>query len=196
MEKLSVKQIVIVEGKYDKIKLSSIIDGLIIETDGFRIYKNKEKIELIKRLGKENGIIILTDSDVAGFKLRSFLRSFLNNAEIINIYIPQVKGKEKRKAAPGKENLLGVEGIEADLLRKLIADAVESKPNEDNQKKITGADFYKDGLSGGENAQELRIKLAKKLSLPTYMTTKALLDVINRLMTYDEYKEFIKTLKN
>lgn len=103
MEKLKLEQIVIVEGKYDKIKLSSIVDGLIIETDGFRIFKNKEKIELIKRLGKENGIIILTDSDVAGFKLRSFIRSFLNNAEIINIYIPQVEGKEKEKPRPEKK---------------------------------------------------------------------------------------------
>lgn len=185
----------IVEGKYDKIKLSSIVDGLIIETDGFRIFKNKEKIELIKRLGKENGIIILTDSDVAGFKLRSFIRSFLNNAEIINIYIPQVEGKEKRKASPGKENLLGVEGIDADLLRKLIKEAVGGGKAPDSSKKITNADFYQDGLSGGENAAEMRKKLQERLSLPSYMTAKALLDVVNRLMTYDEYKEFIETLK-
>ena len=123
MDKIKVSRAVIVEGRYDKIKLSSLIDGIIIQTDGFRIYKDKEKAAMIRALAKKRGLLVITDSDRAGFQLRGFIRSIAKDADIRHVYIPQIKGKEKRKAIPGKEHLLGVEGMDADCLRKLIEQA-------------------------------------------------------------------------
>lgn len=198
MEKIKVTQTIIVEGKYDKIKLSSLVDGVIITTDGFRIYKDKEKIALIKALGSQNGIIILTDSDVAGFKLRNFIRSVCNNTQIYNLYIPQVIGKEKRKEKASKEGYLGVEGINANTLRELIGTlnldtpAIETEIETETQ-LITKMDFYEDGLTGGENSAEKRLVLLKHLGLPNYITTNSLIEVINSFMTYHEYKQFINS---
>ncbi|MDE6725172.1 MAG: toprim domain-containing protein, partial [Ruminiclostridium sp.] len=114
---IKVKQAVIVEGKYDKIKLSSVIDGLIITTDGFSVFKNKEKINLIRKLAENQGIIILTDSDSAGFKIRNYIKGCTQKGNITNIYIPDIFGKEKRKTTPSKEGKLGVEGIPIDVLK-------------------------------------------------------------------------------
>lgn len=193
MEKLKVSKAIIVEGKYDKIKISSIIDGLIIQTNGFRIYKDKEKISLIKSVALKQGVIIVTDSDVAGFKLRNFIRSIAKDADITNIYIPQIRGKEKRKTAPSKENLLGVEGMNAKLLRELFkkADVVKKDAT---SKQITKMDFFEDGLTGGKSSAEKRQLLLKHLGLPNYISTNSLLDIINSLLTYDEYKNIISKL--
>lgn len=195
-EKLIVKQAVIVEGKYDKIKLCSIIDGLIIATDGFRIYKNKEKAALIRAVAKKQGVIILTDSDTAGFQLRSFIKSIAGDAEITNIYVPQQKGKERRKAVPGKEGILGVEGIDSDIIRELFIKAAGfDESDKKNKRLIDKMDFYDDGLAGGENSQRLRKALAAKLNLPCYITANSLAEVINSLIDYDEYKRLVTGLK-
>ncbi len=111
---------IVVEGKYDKIKLESLVDGLILTTDGFRIFKDKQKRDLIRALAQKQGVIVLTDSDVAGFKIRSLIRSVARDASVINLYIPQIPGKEKRKSTPSKEGTLGVEGLDAELLRELF----------------------------------------------------------------------------
>ena len=144
MDKIKIDRVVIVEGKYDQIKLSSLIDGVIIRTDGFRIYKDKEKAALIRTLGRQKGLLVLTDSDHAGFKLRGYIRSIAKDADIVQVYIPQIKGKEHRKEKPGKENLLGVEGIDAKTLYTLLKNAgvsAERKSGCEGQ-RITKLDFF------------------------------------------------------
>lgn len=204
---IKIKQTVIVEGKYDKMKLSSIIDANIIATDGFRIYNNAEKQMLIKKLAEKTGIVILTDSDNAGRKIRGFLKGCIDAKNAVNIYIPKITGKERRKSEPSKENLLGVEGIDADLLRGLfkkfgvveISEADEnSESSADFDKRertggITKLDFYEDKLSGNPNSAANRKALCKKLELPC-MAANSLLEAVNMLVTYSEYKEIIDEL--
>lgn len=195
MDKIKIFQTIIVEGKYDKIKLASLVDAVIITTDGFRIYKDKEKIALIKALGQKNGIIILTDSDVAGFKLRNFIRSITTDTQIYNLYTPQIIGKEKRKNKSSKEGYLGVEGINANTLRDMFNNLNLDIPTLDcNTRLITKMDFFEDGLSGGDNSSYKRLEILKHLNLPNYITTNSLLDVINSFFTFDEYKEFVQKL--
>lgn len=178
---------VIVEGKYDKIKLDCLIDGIIITTDGFAIYGNKQKMALIRRYAKTTGIIILTDSDGAGFQLRNMLKSRLGEgARIVNVYIPDVFGKERRKDKPSKEGKLGVEGIDKETLLKAFADAgvISGTPREkwaDKQRLV------QDGLSGGENSSGLRKELCARLKLPERISAKGLLDALNTLFTEEEY---------
>ena len=194
-EKIRLSQAVIVEGKYDKIKLSALIDGVIIPTDGFRIYKDRQKIAMIKSIAEKQGIIILTDSDRAGFQIRGFVRSLAKNAKVTNIYIPQVEGKEKRKKSPGAEGTLGVEGIGADTLRELFRrfGILEETGIQREKRQITRLDFYEDGIMGGAGAVQKRRALMARLGLPSYLATNSLLEVINLLMTYEEYREFCET---
>ncbi|HAX83145.1 MAG TPA: DUF4093 domain-containing protein [Ruminococcaceae bacterium] len=190
---IKVDQIIIVEGRYDKIKLSSLIDGIIIETDGFGIFKNKEKQKLIRKLAETKGIVILTDSDSAGFVIRNFITSIVPKEYITNVYIPDIFGKEKRKDSPSKEGKLGVEGVSADVLKEAFKKAgigiSNSKITE--KKVITTVDLYDDGLIGGADSKQKRAALLKKLELPERMSTKAMLDILNTFLTYDEYKKII-----
>ncbi len=193
---IKLKQAVIVEGKYDKIKLSSIIDSLIITTDGFGVFKNKEKAALIKELAEKQGIIILTDSDSAGFKIRSYIKNITQNGKIINVYIPDIFGKEKRKVSPSKEGKLGVEGIPKDILTDAFKKAGVFAENETenlskNKDKITRIMLYDDGLIGKEGSAEKRKKLLKKLSLPEMLSTNGLLEVLNTMFSLDEYKSAV-----
>lgn len=184
-----------VEGKYDKIKLSSFIDGIIITTDGFHIFKNKEKAELIRSLAKTVGIIVMTDSDVAGFKIRSYIKSLTQNVNVTHIYIPQILGKEKRKTKSSREGTLGVEGIDIAMLIDIFEKQnVEFSTVNDGTKKIEMSDFFDDGFSGKENSSKKKQNLALHLNLPKYMSSKALLSVINIFMTYDEYKEYVRNV--
>ncbi len=197
MHKIKIDRIVVVEGKYDQIKLSSLIDGVIIRTDGFRIYKDKEKSALLRTLGKQKGLLVLTDSDRAGFQLRGYIRSIAKDADIKQVYIPQIKGKERRKERPGKENLLGVEGIDVQTLYTLLQKAgvsVQKETAGDDVRRITKLDFFEDGLSGGADAAKKRALLLKHLGLPSYLTANALLEVINSMMTYEAYRRFIEAL--
>ncbi|MEG0570028.1 MAG: DUF4093 domain-containing protein [Oscillospiraceae bacterium] len=196
LDKLFFKEAIVVEGKYDKIKLSGFIGSTIICTDGFRIFKDKKKSCMIKTIAENSGIIIATDSDVAGFKIRAFLKSITKNANIKNVYIPQIKGKESRKTTPSKENTLGVEGINIDVLKNLFSVATQTGNKEEQSKQITKLDFVIDGLSGAKNSKDMRSHLLEKLNLPPYLSANALLDVINRLMSYDEYKKFIEKENN
>ena len=196
LDKIKVKQVIIVEGKYDKIKLDSIFDAVVVTTEGFRIYKDKQKIKMIKTLADMYGVIILTDSDVAGFKIRNFVSSFLPQSTITHVYVPQIVGKEKRKVVASKENMLGVEGIEKfQILQsfKLAGLFLYNKYQEkfQNKKMITEQDFYEDGLIGRIGSEEKRQIIKKKLNLPTYLSTKKLLNVLNKMLTYDEYKNII-----
>ena len=193
MEKLKIPYPIIVEGKYDKIKLDSLLDAEVFTTDGFGIFSNGEKASLIKRLAEKRGkIIILTDSDGGGTLIRSHLKSLLSAENIINLYVPAVKGKEKRKASPSKEGLLGVEGTDKDVLLKLLSPfATESAIKKGG---ITKTDLYLYGLSGGENSVSKREALLKKLDLPTKITPNALLSVLNVLYTKEEFEETVKDI--
>lgn len=190
--KIKVSKAILVEGKYDKIKLSSFIDGLIIQTDGFKIFKDKEKRELIKTLCDTVGLIIITDSDVAGFKIRNYIKSITkNSSNITNLYIPQIKGKEKRKSVASKEGTLGVEGLDVNILKDIFKNQnislSYSKDSNKNKKIIKKIDLFDQGFCGGENSTYLRKLLLDKLDLPSHISTNSLLDIINILVTYDEF---------
>lgn len=192
---IHINQAVIVEGKYDKIKLSSIIDAVIIETGGFSIFKDKEKLELIKTLAQKRGILIITDSDAAGFKIRNYIGGALPKECVKHAYIPDILGKEPRKATGSKEGKLGVEGIPKEqIVESLKRAGVIYEEKEQPSAKITKADLYEDGLTGGEGSAEKRRMLLSKLNLPQRLSANALIDVMNIIMTYEEYKEAIRSL--
>ena len=192
---IKVDRIIIVEGKYDKIKLSSMIDGIIIETEGFGIFKDKDKQKLIRKLAESKGIVILTDSDSAGFVIRNFITSIVPKEYITNVYIPDIYGKEKRKESASKEGKLGVEGVSVEILTDAFNKAgigtSQSKATE--KKKITLNDFFDDGLTGGAESKKKRTALLKSLDLPERMSTKAMLDILNTFITYDEYKRLVES---
>ncbi len=192
---IKINEVVIVEGKYDKVKLSGIIDGLIIETNGFQIFKDKDKLNLIRRLAKERGILIITDSDSAGFMIRNHIKSAVDESLIKNAYIPDIYGKEKRKTHVSKEGKLGVEGMEIEVLldaiKKSGVDVGEDKEVKHECKSITKLDLYEDGFSGRDDSKEKRAKLLKYLNLPERLSANSLLKVLNSIMTYEEYKEAV-----
>lgn len=186
---------VIVEGKYDKLKLSNILDALIITTDGFGIFKNKEKQKFLRRLADEKGLVIITDSDSAGFMIRNFICSVVPKDKVVNVYIPDIFGKEKRKDAPSAEGKLGVEGISDDVILKALERAgVSAEKAEEPTQKLTTADLYEYGLSGKENSSLKRKMLLKKLSLPERLSTASLLKVLNSFVTYDEFIAAVKEI--
>ncbi len=195
---IKIREAVIVEGKYDKIRLSNFIDGLIVTTDGFGVFKNKEKQLLIRRLADTRGILILTDSDGAGFVIRNFLKGIVPASKIHHAYIPDIIGKEKRKDKPSKEGKLGVEGISDDILGKAIsASGIECEITEGfvrEKRDITKVDFFEYGLTGTFNSNENRQRLKKYLSLPENMTVNSLLDVLNCIMTYEEFRKLCDKL--
>lgn len=192
---IKIDKVIIVEGRYDKIKLSSMIDGIIIETEGFGIFKDKDKQKLIRKLAETKGIAILTDSDSAGFVIRNFITSIVPKEYITNVYIPDIYGKEKRKDSPSKEGKLGVEGVSAEILKEAFKKAgISVSQSETNErKKITLNDFFDDGLTGDTQSKRKRTDLLKKLDLPERMSTKAMLDILNTFITYDEYKKLVES---
>lgn len=192
---ITVKQPIIVEGKYDKIKLESVIDGLILTTDGFRIYKDKEKLALIRAFAEKTGVIILTDSDGAGFQIRNHLKGCIKSGKIHNVYIPDIFGKEKRKEKPSKEGKLGVEGIDTEVLLKAFADAGIFSEEEKRVEWLTRADMLDDGLMGTEKSGMLRKKLTAELGLPERLSTSALMEVLNRLYTRETYEKILNEIK-
>ena len=195
---IKLKQAVIVEGKYDKIKLSSIIDTLIIETDGFQIFKDKEKLGYIRLLAETRGVIIMTDSDSAGFLIRSHLVGSVKDGEIINVYIPDIKGREKRKEKDSADGLLGVEGMSEEVILSALSAAGVTADKTDKTeatRRVTKADLYDDGLSGGKNSKELREKLLSELGLPKRISANAIPKALEYLVTYDQYKKAVNKIK-
>lgn len=187
---IKIRQAVIVEGRYDKIKLSSLVDALIIETDGFGIFKDKEKKKLIRRLADERGILIMTDSDSAGFKIRNYLGGSLPEDKVFHAYIPDIFGKEKRKTEPSKEGKLGVEGVSAQIIYDALEKAGVVCETEEGQKErrlITNVDLFECGLSGTSDCKDRKEKLLRYLSLPVRLSTKSLVKVLNTFMTYEEF---------
>jgi ribonuclease M5 len=188
-ERLKIPYPIIVEGRYDKLKLESVVEGQILTTDGFGVFNKTEKTTLFRALAKKTPLIVLTDSDGAGKLIRSHLTSVLPADRLIQLYVPRIAGKEKRKAEPSAEGVLGVEGMEQRLLCELFspyadAHAVEQRME---QNPLSKTDLYEDGLTGGEGSREKRDALAQKLGLPTGMTPNALLAALRMLCTYEEY---------
>ena len=193
---IHVNEAVIVEGKYDKIKLSRLIDGLILETNGFRIFKDKEQMALLRRLAQQRGLLVLTDSDSAGFLIRNYLSGSISPEKIRHVYIPDIFGKEKRKEKPSKEGKLGVEGVpDAVLLEALKRAGVSAQTSElPAGRKITKNDLYFLGLSGGKNSAEKRRRLLCRLGLPEHLSASSLPEILNSLMTYDEFAKLAEEL--
>lgn len=194
MEKIKIKQAIVVEGKYDKIKLSQIVDGVILVTNGFGIYKDENIVKLIRFYAEERGLVILTDSDFAGNQIRGHIKSIVPDCEIINVYIPEIFGKEKRKSSPSKEGKLGVEGMDAEILRNALARAGLTGESRPVSEPITKQDFYELGLSGGESSSELRKKLCKSLDLPQHLTANSLRQALNTMFARDEFFELFKNI--
>ncbi|MBQ7897155.1 MAG: DUF4093 domain-containing protein [Clostridia bacterium] len=190
--KIPVNEVIVVEGRYDKIKLDSILDADIITLDGFGVFKSEEKKALIKSSAKKRGIIVLTDSDGAGLVIRNHVMSITGGEGVTNLYIPQIEGKEKRKASPSKEGLLGVEGVDACLLRSIFE---KYRASSVRACAITKAHLYADGFIGKEDSKEKRKRLAKKLSLPENISTNALISALNIVLTLEEYIKICEELK-
>ncbi len=192
LRKLKIPYPIIVEGKYDRLRLLSVCDGQILTTDGFGIFRKKEKLSLFRELGKRTPIIILTDSDGAGKVIRSHLCSAIPKDKLIQLYIPKIEGKEKRKPAPSAEGTLGVEGMEGQLLWELLLPFEdEAAFSAARENKLSKADLYADGLSGREDSAHKRALLCRRLSLPEDMTPNALLEALKILLTYGEYCDIV-----
>ena len=192
-ERLKIPYPVIVEGRYDKLRLDSVIEGQILTTDGFGLFNKKEKTMLFRALAKATPIIVLTDSDGAGKLIRSHISSLIPPDRLIHLYIPRIEGKEKRKDLPSAEGTLGVEGMERELLQKILAPYADAERMDARLREnpLSKTDFYIDGLTGGENSREKRDALAKKLGLPPKMTPNALLAALRLLCSYEEYCELV-----
>ena len=160
---IHLRQAVVVEGKYDKIRLSALVDGPILVTNGFRIFKNREQMALLRRLARQDGILILTDSDAAGFKIRNYIKSAVPDGKIYHAYIPEILGKEARKDRPSKEGTLGVEGMQLQVLAAALQKSgvlFDEGPKKD---PVTRMDFYEKGLSGGPDSSQKRLAVLQKL---------------------------------
>ncbi len=193
---IKINQAVIVEGKYDKIKLSGIIDAPIIQTDGFGIFKDKELQRLIRMLAEKRGLLVLTDSDSAGFKIRSFIGSTVDKKYIKNAYIPDIFGKERRKTEPSKEGKLGVEGVSEDVIMQALANAgVLCESSQEPERPITKLDLYEFGLTGGENSSEKRARLLERYALPSRLTTNSLVTVLNCITTYETFVKDVEEIE-
>lgn len=183
-------KVIVVEGKYDAIKLASIVDAPIITTEGFGIFKDSEKQDLLRRLAAARGLVVLTDSDSAGFMIRNFLGNCVPAENITNVYIPDIYGKEKRKGSPSAEGKLGVEGMPVSVIEDAFHRAgIDADISAPKGRSITRLDLYEAGLMGGPNSKARRERFLTDLSLPKRMSTSALMSVINILISYDEFME-------
>ena len=191
---LKIREAIIVEGRYDKIQLGGIVDAPIIETNGFRVFNDKQKQSLIRQVAEKRGILIFTDSDGAGFVIRNFLKGVVPADKIKQCYIPQIEGKEPRKSKGGREGLLGVEGVSDEIIIAAIRKSGAAIIGEEAAFRgdITKAELCELGLTGGENAAKNRKRLLEHLGLPTYLSTNAMLTAINCLYSFEEFCELLK----
>ncbi|MCI6832255.1 MAG: DUF4093 domain-containing protein [Clostridiales bacterium] len=193
---IRIKEAIIVEGRYDVNKLKQLVDTIVIETGGFSIFNNKEKLQLIRQIAQQRGILILTDSDGAGFVIRNYLKGAIPKERVRHAYIPQIEGKERRKSKGSKEGTLGVEGVPDQVIldslyRAGVTVITDSAPA---HQPITKADFYAWGLSGGKGSAVRRQELLKALHLPSHMTANALLEFINAVADYEQVKELLQCI--
>ena len=193
---IKIREAIVVEGRYDKNTLSQLVDAPILETSGFGIMKDKQQLKLLRRVAQTRGLIIFTDSDGAGFVIRNFLKGAIEPKYLRHAYIPDIQGKEKRKAAPGKEGKLGVEGMSREIILEALRRAGATIEGEDSaaSHQITKQDLMELGLSGGADASAKRLALLKKLDLPEHMSANAMLQALNLLMDPEELKSMINKL--
>ena len=193
-----VREAIVVEGRYDKNTLSQVVDAVILETAGFGVFKDQERLALLRRLAQQRGIIVLTDSDGAGFVIRNFLKGAIPPEQVKHAYIPDIRGKERRKRAPGKEGKLGVEGMPPQLLLEALERAGATFLDGDGPRsprgELTPAQLNVLGLTGRPDSAQRRQALLKRLDLPEHMSAKALLTVLNALYTSDEVIQLVQTL--
>ena len=186
----SVREVIVVEGRYDKNALSQVVDAVIIETSGFGIFNDAEKRKLLQMMAEARGLIVLTDSDGAGFVIRNYIKGCVDPKLVKHAYIPDIYGKERRKSAPSREGKLGVEGMKPQVLLDALIRAGVTFDDEENKKtapRISKADMYARGLSGREGSAEKRAQLIKQLGLPERLTADGLLDVLNATMSREEF---------
>ena len=195
---IQIKEAILVEGKYDVEKLRRLVDTVIVSTGGFRVFKDSEKLTMLRRLAQKRGLLILTDSDGAGFVIRNYLKGAIPPEQVKHGYIPEICGKEKRKKHASKEGLLGVEGVEdaviLQALRRAGATVLGENQSQVTRKKLKKADLYALGLSGTPGSEERRKQLLKKLALPQYLTANALLEFLNAVSDYAEIEELLQTI--
>ncbi len=185
------EEVLIVEGRYDKNALSQVVDAVILETSGFGIFHDRQKQALLRRLAEQRGLIVLTDSDAAGFVIRNFIKGCVPPERLKQAYIPDVPGKERRKSAPSKEGKLGVEGMRPEVLLEALEKAgahfLDEERSARSAERISKADLYRVGLSGGPGSREKRARLLRRLDLPERLTADGLLEVLNALMSREDF---------
>ena len=196
---IHLRQAVVVEGKYDKIRLSALVDGPILVTNGFRIFKNREQLALLRRLARQDGILILTDSDAAGFKIRNYIKSAVPNGRIYHAYIPEILGKEARKDHPSKEGTLGVEGMDLQILAAALQKSGVLFAEGPKKDPVTRMDFYENSLSGRPDSSQKRLALLREymrreLALPRYLSAAALLEAVTALMSREDFLRLLDRL--
>ena len=187
---IKIREVIVVEGRYDKNTLRQVVDAVILETSGFGIYHDVQKRALLRRLAEERGLIILTDSDGAGFQIRNAIKGWVDPALVKHAYIPDIPGKERRKTSPSKEGKLGVEGMRPEVLMEALrrcGATIEDEPAAEERHPITKADLYARGLSGTEGSAEKRKALLKQLELPEHMSAGAMLEVLNVLYDRERF---------
>ncbi len=187
----SVREVIVVEGRYDKNALSQVVDAVVIETSGFGIFNDAEKRKLLQTMAEARGLIVLTDSDGAGFMIRNYIKGCVDPKLVKHAYIPDIYGKERRKSAPSREGKLGVEGMKPQVLLDALMRAGATFDDEENKKaapRISKADMYARGLSGRDGSAEKRARLIKQLGLPERLTADGLLDVLNATMSREEFQ--------
>lgn len=185
---IKVKQPIIVEGRYDRIRLSSLIDGVILETGGFRIFKDRAMLESLRHIAQTTGLILLTDSDQAGFRIRNYLKNALGqNAKLIQVYIPGIKGVERRKRVPSAEGLLGVEGMDTQTLRVAFERAGVGCETVEKKSHLTTADLFDAGLTGKPESAARRRTLLRQLRLPERLSNASMLAMLGMLLTREEF---------
>ena len=191
---IKIREAIVVEGRYDKNTLSQIVDAPILETSGFGVFKDKKQLAFLRRVAQERGLIVFTDSDGAGFVIRNHLKSAIEPQYLKHAYIPDIYGKERRKAAAGKEGKLGVEGMRPDVIIDALrrSGATIEGESADVPHKITKQDLMALGLSGGENSSEKRLALLKKLELPEHMSANAMLQALNLLLDLEKLKDLLQ----
>ena len=195
---LTIKEAVVVEGRYDRSALAGVVDTLILDTAGFGVFKDGERLELLRRLAEKRGLIVLTDPDGAGFVIRNYLKGAIPKERLKHAYVPDVYGKERRKRAPGKEGKLGVEGMPPEVLRDAIlragATVLDGESPARAQGNLTPADLFALGLSGVPDAAERRAALLRRLELPEHMSAKALLAALNALYSSEEIIQLVSEI--
>ena len=195
MAKPKVKEVIVVEGRYDKNTLSQVVDAVIVELGGFAVFNDKEKQAFLRKLAKERGIILFTDPDGAGFVIRNRVKGNIPEGRVLQAYVPDIYGKEKRKRKGGKEGKLGVEGMRPEVLLEALRRAGATIEGEDAPlpgARITKADLYAAGLTGGADSRAARQRLLEQLDLPEHLSTNALLEVLNALMTREAFRNLCK----